>query len=126
MCCRFSLRRAQAAPTLAWSLIAEPVDPAVDAERLVYRQRYAELYQHLLSDGVAQGPCHCRILPSVPLLWWVPSPKPGWAAFRAVAESQPGGIPDPILSACGGCRRRVDADSSAANPDGVAITGELT
>ncbi|MCG8392919.1 MAG: TetR/AcrR family transcriptional regulator [Pseudomonadales bacterium] len=49
------VRRAQAAPTLAWSLIAEPVDPAVDAERLVYRQRYAELYQHLLSDGVAQG-----------------------------------------------------------------------
>ena len=49
------VRRAQAAPTLAWSLIAEPVDPAVDAERLIYRQRYAELYQQLLSDGVSQG-----------------------------------------------------------------------
>ncbi|MBG32316.1 MULTISPECIES: TetR/AcrR family transcriptional regulator [Alcanivorax] len=49
------VQRAQAAPRLAWSLIAEPVDPAVDAERLTYRQRYAALYQQLLSDGVSQG-----------------------------------------------------------------------
>ena len=49
------MQRAQAAPRLAWSLIAEPVDPAVDAERLTYRQRYAALYQQLLSDGVSQG-----------------------------------------------------------------------
>ncbi len=49
------VRRAQVAPTLAWSLIAEPVDPAVDAERLVYRQRYAELYQQFLAEGVRLG-----------------------------------------------------------------------
>ena len=49
------VRRAQVAPTLAWSLIAEPVDPAVDAERLVYRQRYAELYEQFLAEGVRQG-----------------------------------------------------------------------
>lgn len=49
------VRRAQSAPTLAWSLIAEPVDPAVDAERLVYRQRYAELYQQFLAEGVRLG-----------------------------------------------------------------------
>ncbi|MED5389974.1 MAG: TetR/AcrR family transcriptional regulator [Pseudomonadota bacterium] len=49
------VRRAQAAPRLAWSLIAEPVDPAVDAERLVYRQRYAELYQQFLAQGVSAG-----------------------------------------------------------------------
>ena len=47
--------RAQAAPTLAWSLIAEPVDPEVDEERLRYRQRYAGLYQSLLDEGVAAG-----------------------------------------------------------------------
>ncbi|MDX1804485.1 MAG: TetR/AcrR family transcriptional regulator [Alcanivorax sp.] len=49
------VRRAQAAPTLAWSLIAEPVDPEVDVERLRYRQRYAGLYQSLLDQGVADG-----------------------------------------------------------------------
>ena len=49
------VRRAQVAPTLAWSLIAEPVDPAVDAERLIYRQRYAELYQQFLAEGVRLG-----------------------------------------------------------------------
>lgn len=35
--------RALRRPRLAWALIAEPVAPAVDAERLAYRARYAEL-----------------------------------------------------------------------------------
>ena len=34
-------RRALRNPRLAWALIAEPVDPLVDAERLAYRERYA-------------------------------------------------------------------------------------
>ena len=34
-------RRALRNPRLAWALIAEPVDPLVDAERLAYRSRYA-------------------------------------------------------------------------------------
>ena len=29
--------------SLAWALLAEPVDPQVDAERLAYRERYASL-----------------------------------------------------------------------------------
>ncbi len=33
--------RAMRRPRLAWALIAEPVDPRVDAERLAYRERYA-------------------------------------------------------------------------------------
>ena len=37
-------RRALAAPVRAYALIAEPVDPAVDAERLVYRRAYAEVF----------------------------------------------------------------------------------
>ena len=36
-------RRALRRPRLAWALIAEPVDPLVDAERLAYRERYSEL-----------------------------------------------------------------------------------
>ena len=34
--------RALRNPRLAWALLAEPVDPLVDAERLAYRERYAE------------------------------------------------------------------------------------
>lgn len=49
------VRRAQAAPKLAWALIAEPVDPAVDAERLHYRDAYARLYRRMLDEGVASG-----------------------------------------------------------------------
>lgn len=37
-------KRALKAPTLAWALIAEPVDPAVDAMRLKYRLTYATLF----------------------------------------------------------------------------------
>jgi AcrR family transcriptional regulator len=38
------VRRALAAPVRAYALIAEPVDPAVDAERLRFRRAYADLF----------------------------------------------------------------------------------
>ena len=44
-----------AAPRLAWALIAEPVEPEVDAARLRYRAAYADLYKRVLDDGVARG-----------------------------------------------------------------------
>jgi AcrR family transcriptional regulator len=48
-------RRALAAPSRAYALLAEPVDPAVDAERLVYRRAYHDVFQRLLDEGVATG-----------------------------------------------------------------------
>lgn len=48
-------RRALKGRTLAWALIAEPVDPAVDAERLRYRQAYADLFARALDEGIASG-----------------------------------------------------------------------
>jgi AcrR family transcriptional regulator len=45
------VRRALAAPVRAYALIAEPVDPAVDAERLVFRRAYADLFAAALRDG---------------------------------------------------------------------------
>jgi AcrR family transcriptional regulator len=45
-------QRALAAPTLAWALIAEPVDPAVDLARLQYRKAYAALFEQVISEGV--------------------------------------------------------------------------
>lgn len=44
--------RALRNPRLAWALIAEPVDPLVDAERLAYRRRYAaHLAERLAAEG---------------------------------------------------------------------------
>jgi AcrR family transcriptional regulator len=48
-------RRALAAPTRAYALLAEPVDAGVDAERLVYRRAYHDVFQRLLDEGVAAG-----------------------------------------------------------------------
>jgi AcrR family transcriptional regulator len=48
-------RRALRNPRLAWALIAEPVDPRVDAERIAYRARYAELIAASLAAGIAAG-----------------------------------------------------------------------
>jgi AcrR family transcriptional regulator len=48
-------QRALQNPRLAWALLAEPVDQLVDAERLAYRERYAELIAHELSAGIAAG-----------------------------------------------------------------------
>lgn len=42
-------------PRLAWALVYEPVDPLVDAERLVYRRRYRDGMAALLRDGVNTG-----------------------------------------------------------------------
>ena len=47
--------RALRRPRLAWALIAEPVDPLVDAERLAYRERYRSLTAAALRDGIDLG-----------------------------------------------------------------------
>jgi AcrR family transcriptional regulator len=48
-------RRALLNPRLAWALIAEPVDPRVDSERLAYRARYAAVIARGLRRGIASG-----------------------------------------------------------------------
>jgi AcrR family transcriptional regulator len=48
-------RRALRGRRLAWALLAEPVDPAVEAERLVFRQAYARVFSSSLRKGVAEG-----------------------------------------------------------------------
>lgn len=47
--------RALRGSTMAWALIAEPVDPQVDAERLHYRRTYAELFERTLRAGMESG-----------------------------------------------------------------------
>jgi len=41
-------RRALRGRRLAWALLAEPVDPAVEAERLVFRRAYADVFAEAL------------------------------------------------------------------------------
>lgn len=48
-------QRALRNPRLAWALIAEPVDPRVDAERIAYRARYAAVIAQDLAAGIAAG-----------------------------------------------------------------------
>ena len=48
-------RRALAAPTRAYALIAEPVDPAVEAARLVFRRGYRDVFAQTIESGIASG-----------------------------------------------------------------------
>lgn len=47
--------RALRGPRLAWALLAEPVDPRVDAERLAYRARYTGQVAEALRGAIAAG-----------------------------------------------------------------------
>jgi AcrR family transcriptional regulator len=48
-------RRALRGRRLAWALLAEPVDPAVEAQRLQFRRAYAEVFAAAVRDGIAAG-----------------------------------------------------------------------
>lgn len=47
--------RALKNPKLAYVLLAEPVDAAVDTERLRFRRAFAETFQSAVAEGVANG-----------------------------------------------------------------------
>jgi AcrR family transcriptional regulator len=48
-------RRALRGRRLAWALLAEPVDPAVEAERLHFRHSYRDLMADVIADGIEAG-----------------------------------------------------------------------
>jgi AcrR family transcriptional regulator len=82
-------RRALRGRRLAWALLAEPVDPAVEAERLQFRRAYAEVFARAIADGVADGE--------------LPAQEPAFTATAlvgAIGEAlvgplSPGAHPDP-------------------------------
>ncbi|WP_417515663.1 TetR/AcrR family transcriptional regulator [Marinobacter sp.] len=47
--------RALKGPVMAWSLIAEPVDPKLEEERLAYRKAYANLFEQAIHEGIEEG-----------------------------------------------------------------------
>lgn len=48
-------RRAMRNPKLAYTLLAEPVDAAVDVERLIFRRAFADAFAAAVADGVTDG-----------------------------------------------------------------------
>lgn len=48
-------RRALAEPTRAYALLAEPVDPAIESERLVFRRGYRDVFAGALREGAERG-----------------------------------------------------------------------
>lgn len=50
------VRRALAQPRRAYALLAEPVDPAVEALRLQFRRAYAAVFADVLRDADAEHP----------------------------------------------------------------------
>lgn len=49
------VRRALAEPVRAYALIAEPVAPVIEVERLRFRRAYADLFAAALEEGVERG-----------------------------------------------------------------------
>ncbi|MFF9569603.1 TetR/AcrR family transcriptional regulator [Streptomyces sp. NPDC014685] len=47
--------RALRAPRTAWALLAEPVDPLVEEERLTYRRGYHDLAETIIVAGIDSG-----------------------------------------------------------------------
>src|SRR5215468_5408513 len=52
---RVFARRAVQARRLAWAMIAEPAEAEVDAARIVYRRAFADVFEQVIRDGVANG-----------------------------------------------------------------------
>ncbi|RZS61810.1 TetR family transcriptional regulator [Xylanimonas ulmi] len=95
-------RRAMRGRTLAWALLLEPVDPAVEAARLEYRRAYGATFAQVVHDGVAQGelPAQDVALSAAALVGAIgealagplsPLGADAGASGAAVADAGPGG-----------------------------------
>ena len=62
------MRRALAGRRLAYALIAEPCEPEIDRERLVYRAALARVFETLIAEGIAARRFRRTFHPR--LLWW--------------------------------------------------------
>lgn len=95
--------RAIAAPQLAWALIAEPVEPEVDAARLRYREIYASIYQQALDEGIARGefPPQPTALAAAALVGAISEALVGPLAAPLIDEHLPKQLAEFVLRAVG-------------------------
>jgi AcrR family transcriptional regulator len=94
-------RRALAEPTRAYALLAEPVDPAVEAERLVFRRAYADLFAAALREGIESGelaPCDVDLVAAA-IVGALGEALLGPLARREAGDSLVAGLQSFVLSA---------------------------
>ena len=84
------VHRALAEPVRAYALIAEPVDPAVEAERLAFRRAYADLFGSPARCATRWRPASCRR----PIPSW-PPPRSSARWPRRCSALSPAGKPTP-------------------------------
>jgi AcrR family transcriptional regulator len=82
-------RRALRGRRLAWALLAEPVDPAVEAERLQFRRAYAAVFERAIADGVLRD----ELPPQDPA--FTATALVGAIGEALVGPLSPGAHPDP-------------------------------
>ncbi len=74
---------------MAWALLFEPVSPAVEAERLIYRRSWTDLGEQIVGDGVAAG----EFVPQDPRL--ASSAVMGAVSEALVGWLRPDEVPEP-------------------------------
>jgi AcrR family transcriptional regulator len=88
-------RRALRGRRLAWALLAEPVDPAVEAERLHFRHSYRDLMAEVIADGIEAGelPAQDVEATAAALIGAI-----GEAMVGPLAPTANGGDPDAVIA----------------------------
>jgi AcrR family transcriptional regulator len=88
-------RRALRGRRLAWALLAEPVDPAVEAERLHFRHSYRDLMAEVIAEGIEAGelPAQDVDATAAALIGAV-----GEAMVGPLSPTANGGDPDAVIS----------------------------
>lgn len=49
------LQRAFKGANLAWSLIAEPLDPSLEQQRMIYRRHYVNVFEKIIQQGISEN-----------------------------------------------------------------------
>lgn len=107
-------RRALAGRRLAWALLAEPVDPAVEAERLHFRHSYRNVIAAVLGDGIESGelPAQDSEASAAALVGAI-----GEAMVGPLSPTAKGGDPEAVIASLNDfCIRAIGAGS---NGDGA-------
>jgi AcrR family transcriptional regulator len=89
-------RRAMRRPTRAYALIAEPVDPAVEAERLIFRRGYRDVLVEVLQQGIDRGEfeLHDKETTAAALVGAI-----GETLVGPLAADRNGHVPEPLVAA---------------------------
>jgi AcrR family transcriptional regulator len=102
-------QRALAGRRLAWALLAEPVDPAVEAERLHFRGAYRDVFAAILRAGVTAGelPAQDCALGATALVGAI-----GEALVGPTSPTAAGAAPDLVTDLTAFCLRAIGAQGA--------------